>query len=100
MSEVICFKNNMSLLVDFFLFLKRIFLMSIIFKDFIEFVTILLLGFLIFLGGGRDKACGILAPRSRIKPAQHPLHWISTSRTIQYCIKIESYSWDEERPVL
>ena len=44
-----------------FLFLKRIFLMSIIFKDFIEFVTILLLGFLIFWGAG-DKACGILAP--------------------------------------
>ena len=43
-----------------FLFLKRIFLMSIIFKDFIEFVTILLLGFLIFWGAG-DKACGILA---------------------------------------
>ena len=73
--------------------------MSIIFKDFIEFVTILLLGFLIFWRDG-DKACGILAPRSRIKPAQHPLHWISTLRTIQYYIKIESYSWDEERPVL
>ena len=86
-------------LLIFFVFLKRIFLMSIIFKDFIEFVTVLLLGFLISLGGG-DKACGILAPRSRIKPAQHPLHWISTSRTTQYCIKIESYSWDEERPVL
>ena len=73
--------------------------MSIIFKDFIEFVTVLLLGFLISLGRG-DKACGILAPRSRIKPAQHPLHWVSTSRTIQNYIKIESYSWDEERPVL
>ena len=73
--------------------------MSIIFKDFIEFVTVLLLGFLISLGGG-DKACGILAPRSRIKPTQHPLHWVSTSRTIQNYIKIESYSWDEERPVL
>ena len=60
MSEVICIKNNMSLLVYFFLFLKRIFLMSMIFKDFIEFVTILLLGFLIFWGAG-DKACGILA---------------------------------------
>ena len=59
-------------LLIFFVFLKRIFLMSIIFKDFIEFVTVLLLGFLISLGGG-DKACGILAPRSRIKPAQHPL---------------------------
>ena len=73
--------------------------MSIIFKDFIEFVTILLLGFLIFWRGG-DKECGILAPRSRIKPAQHPLHWINTLRTIQYYIKIESYSWDEERHVL
>ena len=47
-------------LLIFFLFLKRIFLMSMIFKDFIEFVTILLLGFLIFWGAG-DKACGILA---------------------------------------
>ena len=35
----------------FFVFLKRIFLMSIIFKDFIEFVTILLLGFFNFFGG-------------------------------------------------
>ena len=100
MSEVICFKNNRSLLVDFFSIFIKNFLMSIIFKDFIEFVTVLLLGFLIFLGGGGDKTCGILAPRSRIKPAQHPLHWVSTSRTIQNYIKIESYSWDEERPVL
>ena len=83
----------------FFVFLKRIFLMSIIFKDFIEFVTVLLLGFLISLEDG-DKACGILAPGSRIKPTQHPLHWVSTSRTTQYYMKIESYSWDEERPVL
>ena len=39
-------------LLIFFLFLKRIFLMSMIFKDFIEFVTILLLGFLILGGMG------------------------------------------------
>ena len=72
--------------------------MSIIFNIFIEFIILLLFFFNIFVFWGQ----GIwdLSSLSKYQTSTAPTHWISTLKTIQYCIKIESYSWDKERPVL
>ena len=57
MSEVISFKNNKSLLVDFLSFFKKNFLDVNHFRICYNIAS----GFFNF-GGDGDKACGILAP--------------------------------------
>ena len=56
--------------LDLLGFFKFFFLMWTIFKDSIEFVTLLLLFYVGFFG---CKACGILAPQSRIEPTSPAL---------------------------
>ena len=55
---------NFNLHQTFYLFLKFLFLMWMIFKVFIEFVTILFLFYVWVFG---PEACGILAPLPGIK---------------------------------
>ena len=57
--------NILGLLCNFKKYFIKFFLIWIIFKVFIEFVTMLLLFYVLFFG---QEACGIIAPGPGIKP--------------------------------